>query len=197
MSQNLIDRFVNAATTGNKELGEKLIAEGVNVNGRLSGRRDYTALITAAYGGHLSFVEMLLQNGADPGLVWEGKNAKAWAADNNKTDVMEFINSWKSKSSPEELAQKKDQVVICSAIGSRTLEEVFNFAARERISMVCDRPGAPVQTILREPFSAIEDQSGIETAFKLYKEYGGKLTVDDVFPGRVFKAKMPKIGGAL
>jgi hypothetical protein len=197
MTQNLVDRLVNeAAVKGNIALGERLIAEGANVNGGHSSDPHYTALVTAAFNGNNDFVGMLLLHGANLEMKCNGKNAREWAEKNGKKGMVDFLDSWVSRNLKVSLARKKDQVVVCSIAGTRTLEEIFNFATRERISALCANPGAPAETMLREPFSAIEDQSGIEKAFALYKEYGGKLTVDDVFPDRIFKAKMPRLGGS-
>jgi hypothetical protein len=192
--KTLVDQLIDASASGDVKLGLKLISVGTDVNGRqLAG--GHTPLVTAAFNGQVAFMEMLLQNGAVIDLASnDGTTPRDWAIKSKKIDTVAFIDSWGRTDAPY-LAREKNYVITVTRMGKRTLEETFNFASRERISVLCANPGAPAETMLREPFSAIEDQSGIEKAFALYKEYGGKLTVDDVFSDRIFKAKMPKIGG--
>src|SRR5687768_1865181 len=60
----LADYFFEAARRGDEPMLREFIASGYELNTRTS--KGYTALILAAYHGHLSTVEQLIQAGADP-----------------------------------------------------------------------------------------------------------------------------------
>jgi hypothetical protein len=91
-------------------------------------------------------------------------------------------------------AAEVTEVTFSKKLGSVFLEETFNFAARERITLVRGALEGPVQAVTRENFSAIE-QSVLQEAFNAYQQKGGKIPESDVFPDRIFKAKMPGAGG--
>jgi hypothetical protein len=78
-------------------------------------------------------------------------------------------------------------VILRSKLGDRTLEEVFNFATKERISLVRKEAGAPVEAFIRESFSDISEKSGLRLAFEEHKRRGGKVPEDEVFPDKIVK----------
>jgi hypothetical protein len=191
--QQLADQLINAAVGNDIGRARMLIAEGADVNHINSS--GWTAAMYAAWCGHNDFINFLIENNADMSIVTAaGQTAKDLAAHNNKSQTVEILDLYMSGGLQKDRAVKKNEVTVVSSFGTRTLEETFNFAVRERISIVCAKPGAVAQAVVREHFSTIVDQSGIEKAFALYKEYGGTLTLDDVFPDKIHKARMPGRG---
>lgn len=60
----LADYFFDAARRGDERMLNEFIQSGYNLNSRTA--QGYTALILAAYHGHLGTVEQLMKAGADP-----------------------------------------------------------------------------------------------------------------------------------
>jgi hypothetical protein len=81
-----------------------------------------------------------------------------------------------------------DQVVVRSPLGHRTLEEIFNFAALERVSVLNTGTYGPAEAFLRESFSTLQDQEGLRLAFAEHKRRGGTRSEDEVFPNRLVKS---------
>lgn len=73
LNSNLQDKHGNdllmvAAHTGNVAVGELLITNGADVN-RVS-PSGYAAVWAALYGGHVRFLKLLFEHGADPDRTW-------------------------------------------------------------------------------------------------------------------------------
>jgi ankyrin repeat protein len=79
----------NAARKGHNPRVERLLREGANVDAP----QDYgwTALIAAAYGGHLDVVVTLLNAGADVNLRANDGSALCWAASQGHEGVVRVL----------------------------------------------------------------------------------------------------------
>lgn len=137
---------------------------------------DCTPLMGAADKGHLEVVRLLLENGADPSIRSRvrGKTAMDWAKDRKFNHIVDLL------STPAE-------VIFYSNVSDRTLEEIFNFESRERISLLRKEMNGTVEAMTRQNFSDIEDSTRLLQAFEEHKRRGGKLTEADIFPRRLFK----------
>ena len=78
-----------AAFEGNTQLGELLISRGADVN-----KWNFfgTALLCAAHKGHLSFVDLLLKNGASKKCAPEGFSLEFWMTGLSKQKIASILN---------------------------------------------------------------------------------------------------------
>src|SRR5690606_22328947 len=141
-----------------------------------------TALAGAAEQGKLSCVEILLAAGANP----EIKNnydhtAHSYALKHGHQHVLAALD------------RNPDEVACSRRVRDRTLQEIFNFAHKERVTFIRNGIDGPVEAVTREIFSEIADRDQLQTAFDKYKEQGGKLSEDEVF-ATGFTLKKPRLG---
>ncbi len=92
---------------------------------------------------------------------------------------------------PVTRVENLDEVVLFRARGNRLLEESFNFASKERITLLRNGMDGPVEAMTRDSFSAIDDKQQLRYAFGLYKQQGGKLAEEEVFPDALGKKPLP------
>jgi len=169
------DLLFEAAKAGDAEQVAHLISLGADVN-------SYYNLIFAAHSGHLDVVYLLLEAGADKSFVSNGLTAAEWARNNNHAKIAEVINKY--------MPPTPDQVITHSPLGDRTLQEVFNFATMERISMIRNGRHGPVESFVRESFSVLADQPSLREAFKEHRRRGGTAEEEAVFSR--FTARLDK-----
>jgi hypothetical protein len=185
--QALNTKLADAAENGNLSGVTASLNEGAEINGRhcLDGCR-HTPLMKASIKGNLSIVTLLLERGADPTLLGsEGKTAMELARDNNKTEVVTRIRSYEDDKSP-------DRVLFSTRIGNRIREDIYDFAMKERVTLIRPDQFAAVESALITGFSEIEDQSDgsmLRKAFNEHVKRGGKTDESEVFARRVFKNK--------
>ena len=83
--------FLNAAAYGTTEEVRKMLDSGINVNVRNDGNRE-TALMTAAGGGNVETVKLLINRGAEINAKsFEGGTALLVAIDRKQDDVVECL----------------------------------------------------------------------------------------------------------
>jgi hypothetical protein len=188
----LDDQLASVSLVGDIASGKSLLDAGADINSRNS--IGCTPLMHAANKGQLAYVRMLLERGAQHDLKSDnGNTAYDWAKGKAKEEIQQLLTVWSAKSSQQFIAQEKNQVICISEISNRTLEEIFNFSSRERISLIRRSPGGPVEAITREDFSDIKNQDILHKVFEKYRALGGKISEDDVFPDSILKARMPRL----
>lgn len=186
-----------AARRGHADAVKCLIERGASID--FQDRNLYTALMYAANYGHHGAVEALLDAGADITLrSVRGNSARQFAAENGKHGVVKLLDAYKAgrwpKKPPEKKAPAKklapvavesveaDEIVFERPfLGNRLLQEVFNFSALERITVIRKDADSAVESMTREPFSAIESQSILREAFAEHVRRGGKTREEEVF----------------
>jgi hypothetical protein len=159
-----------------------LIARGADIE---KGYNQWTPLTISANHGHDKIVHALLTAGADKTAESRGHDAVAQARKGGHEELARGIQSFTQPSA--------DTVILHQEIGSRTLEEVFNFAALERISIFREGVFGKVEAFTRESFSDVVDQSRLKQAFDAHVKRGGKTPESTVFPAKLDKKGRPSL----
>ncbi len=152
-----------------------LLENGANADVR--NENGSTPLMFSAYHGHYEIAGMLLAAGARRDNVnAHGKSAADYARDQKKPAVLAL------------LIANPMQVSFSHAIADRTLQEVFDFERRERVTLIRKEDGG-VEAVLRDSFSSLDDKEGLTRAFNEHKRAGGKMSEEEVFGQAIAKAK--------
>lgn len=164
---------------------ELLLAKGAQID--ILNSVGCTPLMGAANRGNLGAVELLLEAGADPALKGRGRNALDWAMTSGSPDTIRRLQ----KEAPKPYVETADEVVMSHAFGNRVIEEVFNFASKERMTLVRDGANGPVEAVTRQNFSEIHDRQSLRAAYDKYVAKGGKVEESEIFPEVLVKIKPP------
>ncbi|MCE9506853.1 MAG: ankyrin repeat domain-containing protein [Alphaproteobacteria bacterium] len=183
MQKGLNDTLLRAA--GNGHLGDvlSLLERGADVDCQDNGGS--TPLINASIGGYFEVVKVLLEAGADASVYNNYKNtAMIYAVHYKRENVVEILKNPPSKN--------PDEVIFERKISNRTLEEIFNFVSLERISLIRNGKYGPVEAVVRESFSVIENEAALRKAFEEHVRRGGTADESAVFPNKLLKNKLPR-----
>ncbi len=168
-----------------------LLDRGADID--LVNKQGGTPLMAAANRGHVNAARLLLSKGADHTLKAHDKTAFDWSLASGSAETI-FLMQAKQQNTGA-----TDEVTLQRALGNRTLEEVFNFASRERLTMIRVYPQGPVEAITRQNFRDIDDRSTLRNAFAVYVQQGGKRAESEIFPEMLTKTRTPSglTGGTL
>lgn len=169
-------------TDGHHLVLEALLARGANVDERNS--VNCTALMGAANRGHKGAAQILLSAGADPTLTGRDKTAFQWALTSGSEDTIYLLQP-----KPQRREDAPDEVTTLQSIGNRTVEEVFNFASKERITFVRNGADGPVEAVTRQNFRDIADRDALRAAYAQYVAKGGTREESEVFPEVLVKVR--------
>lgn len=160
-----------AAQYGRMDAVLFLLKEGIALDVR--NRIRSTPLMGAAAKGHKEVARLLYDLGSDP---YEknatGSSAVSYARGAGYDDVV------KDLSQPRQV----DTVTFTRAVGDLTLQEVFNFAKRDRLTILRRGADGPVEAVQRDSFTDLTDKATLREAFTAYAKRGGKLPESDFFP---------------
>lgn len=179
-----------AAHKGHHRAVRLLLDRGANM-GAVFDAGD-TPLIYALYSGNVPTIKELLDRGADRTVENDkGLNAVEIAKGRGE-DVRQAMGlrvvEVQKPAPPPEIDSDPDEIVLKRRIGDKVLEEVFNFAARERISLLRARADGPVEVMTRESFDEV-NESVVRRAFDVYAKQGGRIPEAEVFPASMAKIK--------
>ncbi len=166
---------------------EYLLAHGAEVD--IRNTVNCTPLMGAANQGNSGAVRTLLAAGADPTLTGRDKTAFQWALTSGNEETMYLLQP-----RPERRPDNADEVTVLHTVGNRTIEEVFNFASKERITFVRAGIDGPVEAVTRQNFKEIGDRAALHAAFERYVAKGGKADESDIFPEVLVKIRPPAKG---
>ncbi|MDD9901081.1 MAG: hypothetical protein OXT65_08905, partial [Alphaproteobacteria bacterium] len=96
---------------------------------------------------------------------------------------------------PEPEPQERvDSTVITfnKRVGNYYVEEVYDFGALERLSLLRLTEDGGIQGMSRESFSLLQHTTGLKEAFEQHAAKGGKMTPNDIIPARTKFKLMPK-----
>jgi hypothetical protein len=185
--KQLNEMLGKAACDGRVDEVMALLEQGADIDSRDYGGTDSTPLIHAAYRGHLKVVEFLLIKGADlQHSNQQGRTAEDYARERGHHKILELLHN------PPTWNQTPEEIIFQRPLSNRTLEEVFNFVSLERISLIRNGKYGPVEAVVRESFSAIEDETTLRKAFEEHVKRGGKADEGVVFPNKLLKNKLPR-----
>lgn len=170
-----------AAAANHTECIRVLLEAGADINVRNT--KGSTPLMAAAFHGKLDALRQLLDAGADRHL-----------RNNDNTNAEGFAKVRGSPEAVEMLSQNADEIFSYTRMGDRLIEEVFNFRALERISLVRKAAGEPVEAMYREGFDRIQNLPALRDAFDKHRARGGKRSEQDVFPQAMDKTLDKKTG---
>ncbi len=172
-----------AAHGGHAVTIEWLVDNGADLNGRNS--KNSTPLMAAAEQGRLECVKLLLRLGADVNARNnDNMTARGYAANREKKSVVAWFDR-----NPEE-------IIFSRKVADRTLQEIFNFAHKERVTFIRKGQNGAVEAVTRQSFNEISDKSTLRRAFAEYRKYGGKRSEEEVFFNSLSKPFLPKPKGA-
>ncbi|TAL37810.1 MAG: ankyrin repeat domain-containing protein [Alphaproteobacteria bacterium] len=162
----------NAISFGHKEVIEALLAHGADPRTRSTSGERYTPLEMARHKKNEEIAAILKKSIAEH----EEKDRIARArAEQEKLD--------REKAAREEERRKnKDVVIFFQELGDRTIEEIYNFAALERITLVRKGEEGPVEAVTRQDFAELGEKSALRKAFEEHVRRGGATSVNAVFP---------------
>lgn len=163
-----------------------LLAHGAEVDARNS--VNCTALMGAADKGNLRAVQALLAAGADRELRGRDRNALDWAMTSGNAELIALLQAKPA----EPAVEGPDEVILRRRVGNRLLEEVFDFAGRERITFVRKDEESPVEAVSRDGFSAIDDRGRLREAFRRYAQKGGSVPESEIFSEVLAKPCLPR-----
>ena len=177
-------------TDAHHQVIETLIARGADVNIRNSVA--CTALMGAANRGNVGAARLLLAAGADSTMRGRGKDALDWALTSGNPEVIALLE--RKPKPPEPVVENPQDVVFRRPLGNRIMEEVFDFTARERITLIRKGEDGPVEAVTRDSFISLEDRSRLREAFEIYTQRGGAATEQDIFVECLAKPRQPLKG---
>lgn len=169
-------------TEAHHQVLEALLARGAKVDERNS--VNCTALMGAANRGHKGAAQILLSAGADPNLTGRDKTAFQWALTSGSEDTIYLLQP-----APQRREDKPDEVTMLQQIGNRTVEEVFNFASKERITFIRNGADGPVEAVTRQNFKDIADRDALHAAYDKYVAKGGTREESEIFPEVLVKVR--------
>jgi hypothetical protein len=179
--------FAAAYYGGSADCVRYLLERGAIVDAR--NEVNCTALMAAAQEGHEEIVKILLAAGAERALRGRGgRTALDFALVHEQAGMKPLLE----EQPPALRADGPHEVTLRRQLGNRLLEEVFDFAAHERITLVKKEENGTVEAITRDGFSQIEDKARLREAFAAYVKKGGAPDESAVFPERLTKPARQK-----
>lgn len=170
--------LLQAACKGHTECMRWLLDHGAEIDRNDNGGK-WTALQCAAYYGYAETAQMLLEKGARRDLKnSKGQTALACAREQKKKSVIQVLEN------------NPDEVSFFYPLSDRTMQEIFNFPRRERVTLIRNGEDGPVEAMQRDSFSELEDLTGLRKAFAAHRRMGGTLDEGDVFLNTLNKPKI-------
>ncbi len=189
-----------AAIKGRLNILQLLLDRGADI--KSPDKDGDTALINATRSKTTGVVAELLQRGADKSVRnHAGKSVVDIALADGRKEVYHLLGikpqidlppapAAVEKEAPVR-AENADEVVFFRPHGNRILEETFNFAARERITLLRNGMDGPVEAMTRDSFDLLGDKAALRHAFEIYQSRGGKLAEAEIFPDALGKKSLP------
>lgn len=192
-----------AALQGKYEAARLLLDRGADVN--LRDRTGETPLSNALIREHYKLATLLLDRGASTDVVGpSGRTPLSLVAKSRNKELIARV----AGVPPQEVApvpaavpapaqparnDGPDDVVFYRPLGNRVLEETYNFAAKERITLLRNGLEGPVEAMTRESFDSLGNKAALRHAFEIYAGRGGAVHESEIFPDAPAALPKPKI----
>ena len=162
-----------------QDVAEMLMRRGAKLDAR--DRHGDTPLCFALQLKNSALAHLLLDAGAETRIRgFRGRNPLSLAQHMGEPELVQKI--LQRQAGPVKC--DPDEVSFSRPLGNRTLEEIFNFRAQERISLIRLVPQGPVEAITRENFAAVADREQLAAAYVQYKTAGGRIDLPEIFAPR-------------
>jgi hypothetical protein len=146
-----------------------------------------TPLMGAAEQGKTEAVRLLLAAGADALLENNYKmTARAYAVARDNKSALAVLDSPPPRENFRR--DRTEEVVFSWRVNDRTLQEIFNFEQKERVTLIRKGTGGPVEAVTRETFEDLGNAPSLRRAFEQYRKQGGTREESDIFA-----ATLPKL----
>ncbi len=203
----------SAAWMGHIRAVNFLIKKGANIEVRDG--NGLSPLMQAVSMGHPDCAEALLKAGAKLDVKdTKGRTAFDLATRNRNPQLVKIVARYMQQAkaaleakenpqmapvaeaitAPPPVTEDPQVVILRQQAGDRLLEDIFNFAALERVTFVRKEPGAPVETMMRENFADMSNTSLLEKAYAEHVRRGGARTAAEIFPDAKPKMHLPGAG---
>lgn len=200
-----------ASVKGHEKAVEFLLLKGAKIDPESELYK--TPLLEAVENKKASMVKLLLKHGANTqARNYEGRNALSLAMFNRTAEIVDILRRHEDeKTLKESLARRRaqaelrarklaepktpempDTVTVFHKLGDRVLQEIFNFAGRERITLIRKEKDGPIEGMVRQNFSEIDDKTCIRAAFAQYAQNGGKIPEEEIFTQALDKPVLEK-----
>lgn len=179
--------LVWAANDGKIDAVRWLLDHGAAVDIRTAGG-EWTPLMVAAVMGHPDIVDLLLERGGDPAAKNHmGRTLVEILVERGKPDMAKYIAS--------RIMPDPREVIYHHPVADLTMQEIYNFTLKERITILRKGREGEAQAIQREHFSTLADKSALRRAFAEHQRRGGKMTEADITIDALPKGKLaaPKV----
>lgn len=182
----------NAAYYGHVEVVQVLLEHGANPDIRNS--VNSTPLMGAAEQAKTAVVSLLLAAGADALLENNYKmTARAYAANHSNFQTLAVLDNPPPRR--DFRRARLEEVVFTWRVNDRTLQEVFNFEQKERVTLIRKGSEGPVEAVTRDTFEDLGNAPSLRRAFEQYRKQGGTRAESDIFattlPKLALKRKEP------
>ena len=190
--------LISAAEENNIEQLKALLSQkDIDVN--FQNRIGDTALIYAAYKGHIECVKVLIKAGADLSIKENNyKTAEDWARNNGHTKIITLFEQEKLKTLDEwkKIGSKEIAHIYAKPIIYQKITEVFNFKAGERTTTIFDIQ-EKAQSSFQKNMDKINDIKSLETAAEKLLEHGGdKIDIPSIISPNFIKKGNTRINAA-
>jgi uncharacterized protein len=151
-----------------------------------------TALTAAAYAGNSEIVRLLLDAGASRDLCGkDGMNAISCAEAGGHIRIAALLRAVPAPApAPQNAEPRPGDIVFQRPLGDSFLEEIFDFTARERISLIRKGEGGPIETETRESFETLVDTPSLRAAFNEHLRRGGTVSEEEIFSRSLDKPRL-------
>ncbi len=146
----------------------------------------YDALMVAAHNGHENVVKRLLDIGFDPCRKWKnGKSPMGLMRERKQMAAIKLVEKYHPLSHDIRMTEETGKLVTTDILGERCIQEIFNFAARDRLTLVRKGLDGEVEGVTRDQFKDI-DPAYLQGKLELFRQRGGEAGDDVLQPGRRF-----------
>lgn len=174
--------LVWAANDGKIDAVRWLLDNGATVDIR-TGDGQWTPLMVAAVMDHPAIVDLLLERGAKPDVKNHvGRTLVEVLIERGKPQMAKYI--------AERIMPDPREVAYFHPVADLTMQEIYNFALKERITILRKGRDGDAQAIQREHFSTLAEKSALRRAFEEHQRRGGKVTEADITADALPKGRL-------